>query len=110
MLARFDTWFSSHTKRNIVIIIPFCHPSSENKLLISGLPNAFGNYEESPSEMAAHLLEFACAGFVNIVGGCCGTTPGTDDGSIQRCELLFYQYMYCFKQCIRHRKIINSDP
>ena len=41
----------------------------------AGLPNAFGQYEESPDETAALLREFAESGFVNILGGCCGTTP-----------------------------------
>ena len=41
----------------------------------AGLPNAFGEYDETPEEMAATLHEFATAGLLNIVGGCCGTTP-----------------------------------
>ena len=41
----------------------------------AGLPNAFGEYDESPAEMAVVVEEFAAAGFLNIVGGCCGTTP-----------------------------------
>jgi len=41
----------------------------------AGLPNAFGEYEETPEQMATVLGEFAAAGLVNIVGGCCGTTP-----------------------------------
>jgi 5-methyltetrahydrofolate--homocysteine methyltransferase len=41
----------------------------------AGLPNAFGGYDEQPHETAALLREFAEAGTVNIVGGCCGTTP-----------------------------------
>ncbi|HWJ83530.1 MAG TPA: methionine synthase [Nocardioides sp.] len=41
----------------------------------AGLPNAFGEYDEAPSDTAAIVSEFAEAGFVNIVGGCCGTTP-----------------------------------
>jgi 5-methyltetrahydrofolate--homocysteine methyltransferase len=42
----------------------------------AGLPNAFGEYDESPAEMARVVEEFAASGFLNIVGGCCGTTPG----------------------------------
>ncbi len=45
-----------------------CHPNA-------GLPNAFGGYDESPSQMAKVLEEFAHSGLLNIVGGCCGTTP-----------------------------------
>lgn len=45
-----------------------CYPNA-------GLPNAFGEYDESPEETAAMLGEFASAGFVNLAGGCCGTTP-----------------------------------
>ena len=45
-----------------------CHPNA-------GLPNAFGEYDESPSQTAALLRDFAESGYVNILGGCCGTTP-----------------------------------
>ena len=45
-----------------------CYPNA-------GLPNAFGEYDEGPEETAGYLQEFASAGFVNLVGGCCGTTP-----------------------------------
>jgi 5-methyltetrahydrofolate--homocysteine methyltransferase len=45
-----------------------CHPNA-------GLPNEFGGYDETPDEIAATLGEFAASGFLNIVGGCCGTTP-----------------------------------
>ncbi|MGA8991572.1 MAG: methionine synthase [Rhodoplanes sp.] len=41
----------------------------------AGLPNEFGRYDESPDYMAGLLGEFARAGLVNVVGGCCGTTP-----------------------------------
>ena len=41
----------------------------------AGLPNAFGEYDLGPQEMAEHISEWAQAGFLNIVGGCCGTTP-----------------------------------
>ncbi|MDH0337801.1 methionine synthase [Metapseudomonas otitidis] len=41
----------------------------------AGLPNAFGEYDETPAEMAAVVEEFAASGLLNIVGGCCGTTP-----------------------------------
>ena len=41
----------------------------------AGLPNEFGEYDESPAATAAMLGEFARAGLVNMVGGCCGTTP-----------------------------------
>ncbi|WP_069882591.1 methionine synthase [Bosea sp. BIWAKO-01] len=42
----------------------------------AGLPNEFGMYDESPEATAGMLAEFADAGLVNVVGGCCGTTPG----------------------------------
>ena len=45
-----------------------CYPNA-------GLPNAFGQYDELPEETAGLLHEFADAGFVNMLGGCCGTTP-----------------------------------
>ena len=41
----------------------------------AGLPNAFGEYDETPERQAGYLAEFAEAGLVNLVGGCCGTTP-----------------------------------
>ncbi|HCU89416.1 MAG TPA: methionine synthase, partial [Gammaproteobacteria bacterium] len=41
----------------------------------AGLPNEFGQYDETPEAMAEVLGEFAAAGFLNLVGGCCGTTP-----------------------------------
>ena len=41
----------------------------------AGLPNAFGQYDESPEAMAAEIGKFARDGIVNIVGGCCGSTP-----------------------------------
>lgn len=41
----------------------------------AGLPNAFGEYDETPDQMQQQILDFCQAGFLNIVGGCCGTTP-----------------------------------
>ena len=41
----------------------------------AGLPNAFGEYDESPQDMSAHLSDWIDNRFVNILGGCCGTTP-----------------------------------
>ncbi len=41
----------------------------------AGLPNQFGEYDESPHDMACQIQDFLDAGFINIVGGCCGTTP-----------------------------------
>lgn len=41
----------------------------------AGLPNAFGEYDETPEQMAVQIKEYAEKGLVNIVGGCCGTTP-----------------------------------
>lgn len=41
----------------------------------AGLPNAMGEYDENPEDTAHHLEDWAKEGFVNIVGGCCGTTP-----------------------------------
>ncbi|MCZ6678371.1 MAG: methionine synthase [Candidatus Poribacteria bacterium] len=45
-----------------------CYPNA-------GLPNELGDYDQTPEEMAALIREFAQSGFLNIVGGCCGTTP-----------------------------------
>ena len=41
----------------------------------AGLPNQFGEYDETPKQMGAHIHDFLQSGFANIVGGCCGTTP-----------------------------------
>ncbi len=41
----------------------------------AGLPNEFGEYDESPEDMAAELLDWAANGYINIIGGCCGTSP-----------------------------------
>ena len=41
----------------------------------AGLPNAFGGYDETPETMSTHLKEWATSGLVNVLGGCCGTTP-----------------------------------
>ncbi|HXF94387.1 MAG TPA: methionine synthase [Nitrospiraceae bacterium] len=45
-----------------------CYPNA-------GLPNAFGGFDETPERMSSDLKEFASEGWLNIVGGCCGTTP-----------------------------------
>jgi 5-methyltetrahydrofolate--homocysteine methyltransferase len=45
-----------------------CHPNA-------GLPNAFGEHDELPADTSRYLGEFARSGLVNLVGGCCGTTP-----------------------------------
>jgi 5-methyltetrahydrofolate--homocysteine methyltransferase len=45
-----------------------CHPNA-------GLPNAFGGFDETPERMSADLHDFAANGWLNIAGGCCGTTP-----------------------------------
>ncbi|MDG2141578.1 MAG: methionine synthase [Gammaproteobacteria bacterium] len=55
----------------------------------AGLPNEFGEYDQSPEEMAEIIREFAQQGFINIVGGCCGTTPDhieTIVRTIQNCS------------------------
>ena len=41
----------------------------------AGLPNEFGGYDETPEDMAGHIREWAQSGFLNIIGGCCGTSP-----------------------------------
>nr|WP_090274045.1 methionine synthase [Mycolicibacterium komanii]CRL66954.1 B12-dependent methionine synthase [Mycolicibacterium komanii] len=45
-----------------------CYPNA-------GLPNAFAEYDETPDSQAGYVADFADSGFVNMVGGCCGTTP-----------------------------------
>lgn len=41
----------------------------------AGLPNAFGEYDETPEHMCSHTAPWAKEGMVNILGGCCGSTP-----------------------------------
>ncbi|HYV92306.1 MAG TPA: homocysteine S-methyltransferase family protein [Chitinophagales bacterium] len=53
---------------NVAICYVSCYPNA-------GLPNQFGEYDETPEHMTKVIREFAESGFVNIVGGCCGTTP-----------------------------------
>src|SRR5437870_3603648 len=53
---------------DIAPVFSSCYPNA-------GLPNAFGGFDETPESMAADLGEFAERGWLNIVGGCCGTTP-----------------------------------
>lgn len=43
----------------------------------AGLPNAFGEYDETPEQMAVELADWAANGYLNIIGGCCGTSPDT---------------------------------
>jgi 5-methyltetrahydrofolate--homocysteine methyltransferase len=45
-----------------------CYPNA-------GLPNAFGGYDETPEQMGANLADFAAQGWLNLLGGCCGSTP-----------------------------------
>ncbi|CAG8730905.1 13266_t:CDS:2, partial [Cetraspora pellucida] len=56
-----------------------CYPNA-------GLPNTFGEYDESPSMMAAKVQEFARDGLVNIMGGCCGTTPAHIKAIVDACS------------------------
>lgn len=56
-----------------------CYPNA-------GLPNAFGGYDETPEEMCMVIEEFAQSGLVNIVGGCCGTTPEHINHILQHVE------------------------
>jgi len=53
---------------NVAECLVSCYPNA-------GLPNEFGEYDESAEAMAENLKDFCASGFVNIVGGCCGTTP-----------------------------------
>jgi 5-methyltetrahydrofolate--homocysteine methyltransferase len=55
----------------------------------AGLPNEFGEYDQSPEQIAALLEEFARKGWLNIVGGCCGTTPAHIDAiakAVKKCS------------------------
>ena len=52
----------------VATLLVSCYPNA-------GLPNALGEYDETPEDTARELREFAESGLVNMVGGCCGTTP-----------------------------------
>jgi len=55
---------------NVADVYVSAHPNA-------GLPNEFGGYDETPESMAAIIEEFAASGFLNVIGGCCGTNPDT---------------------------------
>ncbi|MGA0869697.1 MAG: homocysteine S-methyltransferase family protein, partial [Planctomycetota bacterium] len=67
-LGAADMWPYLEELSNRADTFVSCYPNA-------GLPNAFGEYDEAPSRTADLLREFLDAGFVNVVGGCCGTTP-----------------------------------
>lgn len=56
-----------------------CYPNA-------GLPNTFGEYDESPEKMASQVSKFARLGLLNIVGGCCGTTPPHIKALVDACS------------------------
>ena len=58
-----------------------CYPNA-------GLPNELGGYDETPESMAQELKNFATDGLVNIVGGCCGTTPAHIKAIADACRSL----------------------
>eukprot|EP00041_Stephanoeca_diplocostata_P026308 m.706541 g.706541 ORF g.706541 m.706541 type:complete len:1273 (+) comp22933_c0_seq1:226-4044(+) len=65
---------SGHTESYVI-----CYPNA-------GLPNAMGGYDESPEQTAGFVREFAESGLVNIIGGCCGTTPGHIKAIVDACK------------------------
>ncbi|KAJ1663482.1 hypothetical protein IW140_001172 [Coemansia sp. RSA 1813] len=65
---------SSFTAKHVI-----CYPNA-------GLPNTFGEYDESPETMAANVSVFAREGLVNILGGCCGTTPKHINAIYEACK------------------------
>ncbi len=64
---------------NICATLISAHPNA-------GLPNAFGEYDETPEETASIIAGFADHGLINIVGGCCGTTPEHISAIIEACS------------------------
>ena len=65
----------AHGMRPYVVELARISPAYISCYPNAGLPNAFGEYDESPDQTSQLLKEFATSGFVNMVGGCCGTTP-----------------------------------
>ena len=60
-----------------------CHVSAHPN---AGLPNEFGEYDETPEMMAAELADWAKSGYLNIIGGCCGTSPATIKAIVEAVE------------------------
>jgi hypothetical protein len=70
------TVFATRTPVIFYILIIYFHFSYNNFFFYrKGLPNTFGGYDETPEITAANVKDFASDGLVNIIGGCCGTTP-----------------------------------
>src|ERR1700722_14180859 len=67
----------------------------------AGLPNAFGEYDETPQQTAAILSEFASSGFLNMLGGCCGTTPEHIRAMVQAVEGLPPRALASIEQACR---------
>lgn len=63
-----------------------CYPNA-------GLPNTFGEYDETPEMMAKQIASFCIDGLVNIVGGCCGSTPD---------HIRYYQITYTQKIHVKY--------
>ncbi len=63
----------------IAPILTSCYPNA-------GLPNEFGGYDETPQELASTLEDFLNAGWLNLVGGCCGTTPEHIEAIAEVCK------------------------
>lgn len=62
------------------------HPGLVSSYPNAGLPNEFGEYDQSPKQMRQHIRDFVDNRFVNIVGGCCGTTPDHIRQMTKACE------------------------
>ena len=67
-----------------------CYPNA-------GLPNTFGEYEMTPEQMAGLVREFAESGLVNILGGCCGTSPARIFSGVFHSLNKLESPIYCFK-------------
>ena len=90
-----------------------CHPNA-------GLPNAFGEYDQTPEEMQEILGEFAENGFVNLVGGCCGTTPAhtrmlvenvaVHPPRVERSRAAEYGAGFAFRECRRAHQCHRFRP
>ena len=69
----------------IIYLVKFIINSSAI-LHTQGLPNTFGDYDETPEMMSKAVTEFAKEGLVNILGGCCGTTPSHIKAIVEACS------------------------
>ena len=66
---------------NVSTVYMSCYPNA-------GLPNEFGEYDDTPEHMSAVIADWCANGWINMVGGCCGTTPEHIKAIAEKCKNL----------------------